>query len=241
MPKAYIGTSGFFYPHWKGNFYPKDLPSSKWFDYYCQHFNSVELNVSFYRLPKRENFASWRKKAGKEFVFSVKGGRFITHVKRLKDCQPPVEAFFEAAEAIKNGKDVVLFQLPPRFKANSERLEEFLKILPKKWRYAFEFRDETWLAVEIYELLKKYKAAIVFQDFPGWPIAEEVTTDFIYLRFHGKTKLYTSNYSRAELEAWAKKGKAWLKRGLDLYAYFNNDALGYAVANASQLQKRLGS
>jgi uncharacterized protein YecE (DUF72 family) len=240
MGRFFVGTSGFSYPHWgNGLFYPKDLPRAKWFEYYLRHFKAVELNVSFYRLPKKEVFAGWRKKAGPDFVFSVKGSRYITHVKKLKDCQEAVERFFEATGGLKGGADVVLWQLPPNFRVNKERLSSFLKILPKGWRYAFEFRHESWLSDEIDELLKKYQAAVVFQDFPDWPVTEKVTADFIYLRFHGKTSLYSSCYTERELTGWAKKIKNWLKKGRDCYAFFNNDALGYAVENAKELKKIL--
>jgi len=250
MAKVHIGTSGFSYPHWgKGIFYPQDVPQTKWFEYYCQYFKTVELNVSFYRLPKKETFVGWRKRAGKDFVFAVKGSRYITHIKKLKECKEPIKRFFENANGIKNGSNIVLWQLPPRFKANLKRLNQFLKILPKKrrssqtgtprstWRHAFEFRDESWLADEVYKILKKYNAAIVFQDNPGWPITNKITADFTYIRFHGKTHLYSSCYTENELKNWAKKIRAWQKRGLDCYTFFNNDALGYAIENAQTLKK----
>lgn len=238
MGKVYIGTSGFSYSHWgKGIFYPKDLSQTKWFEYYCQHFDTVELNVSFYRLPKKEVFVNWQKRAGKDFVFSVKGNRYITHVKKLKDCRESVKRFFQNADGIKNGKDIILWQLPPRFRANLERLESFLGILPKAWRHAFEFRDESWLNNSIYELLKKRNIAVVFQDYPQWPITKKVTTDFIYLRLHGRKKLYSSCYTENELKNWAKKIRTWTKRDLDVYTYFNNDALGYAIENVQTLKK----
>jgi len=281
MSKAYIGTSGFSYPHWgEGVFYPQGLPQAKWFEYYCQHFKTVELNVSFYRLPKKEVFAGWRRKAGEKFVFSVKGNRYITHIKRLKDCREAVERFFEVVEGLRIGaevgcrlsessnasvpaalglgirpapfragssediasrqpsprhRDVVLWQLPPQMKASQERLESFLKILPQGWRHAFEFRHESWLNDEVFKLLKSFKAAVVFQDYPDWPITEEITADFIYLRFHGKTGLYSSCYSKKDLKAWAEKINQWKRKRLDAYVYFNNDALGYAVENAKAL------
>ena len=259
MSKVYIGTSGFSYSHWKGVFYPEGLPQPKWFEYYCQYFKSVELNVSFYRLPKKEVFAGWRQRAGPPalnrsgtgpaggFVFSIKGSRFITHIKKLKDCQESVKVFFEAADSLRGrtsdevrppqGKNVVLWQLPPGLKADSIRLESFLKILPKDFRHAFEFRNKSWLAEEIYKLLKKYHTAIVFQDYPEWPISQEITADFVYLRFHGRTSLYSSCYTGKELTGWAKKIKNWLDMGLDVYAYFNNDALGFAIPNARRLQE----
>jgi len=246
MSRAHIGTSGFMYPHWKGHFYPSKLPHKDWFGYYTKQFDTVELNVSFYRLPKKETFEKWRKTAGKNFIFSIKGSRYITHLKRLKDCQGAVGKFFEAASPLggltsrevrsQQVKNVILWQLPPRFKVNPERLEEFLRVLPKTWRHAFEFRSSTWLTVKIFELLRRYGAAIVFQDFPGWPITKEITTDFVYLRFHGKTHLYTSDYSKKELEKWGRRIDKWMNGGLDVYVYFNNDALGYAFQNAQVLK-----
>jgi uncharacterized protein YecE (DUF72 family) len=246
MSKISIGTSGFLYKHWKDSFYPSKLPQKDWFGYFVKQFDTVELNVSFYRLPKKEAFEKWRKIAGKSFVFAIKGSRYITHIKRLKDSREAVERFFEAASPLgsltsrevrpQQRKNVVLWQLPPRFKANPERLEEFLKILPSLWRHAFEFRHESWLDKEVFKILKKYNAAIVFQDFPDWPRTEAVTADFVYLRFHGSKALYTSNYSEKELKEWSGKIKKWLKRKLDVYAYFNNDALGYATENAVALK-----
>jgi len=246
VAKIYIGTSGFSYPHWgQGLFYPKGLPQAKWFIYYGQHFNTVELNVSFYRLPKKETFKHWRQQAGKEFIFAVKGSRYITQMKKLKDCQEPVKRFFEAVSPLLAGPtnwqsqpaQVILWQLPPRFKANPERLADFLKSLPRSWRQAFEFRDKSWLSEAVFKILRKHKAAIVFQDYPQWPMTEEITADFIYLRFHGRTRLYSSCYTEKELRNWAKKIKSWAKKGLDVYAYFNNDALGNAVENAQTLKK----
>lgn len=242
MAKVLIGTSGWSYEHWKGVFYPEDLAKTKWLEYYCQHFKTVELNASFYNLPKRKTFENWRKRvggacppAGGDFVFSVKGSRFITHVKKLKDCQEPVVRFFEAASGVKNSKDIVLWQLPPRLKVNVEKLKEFIKLLPKTWRYAFEFRNETWLCKEVFEMLKRHNMAVVFQDFEYWPITEKITADFAYIRLHGKKELYVSCYTKKELENWAKKIKNWKKKELDVYVYFNNDMRGYAVKNAKQL------
>lgn len=283
MSKAFIGTSGFSYPHWGGGiFYPQGLSQTKWFEYYCQHFRTVELNVSFYRLPKKEVFAGWRRKAGPPaggFVFSVKGSRYITHIKRLKDCREAVERFFEAVEGLGSGAevgrrlsessnasvpaalglgirspsgdsredvtsrqpsprlhDVILWQLPPGMAFDKLRLKKFLAVLPQNWRHAFEFRNDSWLNDEVFKLLKLFKAGIVFQDYPDWPITEEITADFIYLRFHGKTGLYSSCYSKKDLKAWAEKINQWKRKGLDVYAYFNNDALGHAVENARTLE-----
>ncbi len=246
MAKAFIGTSGFSYPHWgNGVFYPKDLPPGKWFEYYCQFFDTVELNVSFYRLPKKETFASWRRKAGSDFVFSLKGSRFITHIKKLKDCQEAAKVFFEATEPLRGltssevrpPQNVILWQLPPGLAFDKSKLEKFLSILPKSWRYAFEFRNQTWLTEESFDLLRKYQIAAVFQDYPDWPITKEETADFIYFRFHGSRLLYSSEYTEKELKKWAEEIKKYLREGKDVYAYFNNDALGYAIENAKELKK----
>lgn len=239
LNKLFIGTSGFSYPHWRGSFYPQNLAQKDWFSFYVKHFKTVELNVSFYRLPKKATFEKWRAVAGPPaggFVFSVKGSRFITHVKKLKDCRQPLRRLMESAAPLASAKTVVLFQLPPKFKANPGRLANFLKLLPKNWRYAFEFRNESWLAKEAFVLLKKHRAAVVFQDFPDWPMTEEGTADFVYLRFHGRQRLYSSCYTEKELKSWVKKIKVWQKQGKDVYAYFNNDAMGYAVDNAKQLR-----
>ncbi|MFZ5366106.1 MAG: DUF72 domain-containing protein [Patescibacteria group bacterium] len=248
MSKAYIGTSGFSYPHWgDGIFYPKGLPQRKWFEYYCQHFSTVELNVSFYRLPKKEAFSSWRKRAGKDFVFSIKGSRFVTHVKKLKDCEEAVKTFFDAASPLRGStsqeieppqeKNVVLWQLPPGLAFDELRLKKFLAILPRTWRHAFEFRNETWLCSEVFSLLRHSNKVAVFQDYPDWPMTREATADFVYIRFHGNRVLYSSEYTEEELETWALDIKKWLKQGKDVYAYFNNDALGYAIENAKTLKK----
>lgn len=236
MAKVFIGTSGWSYEHWKGVFYPEDLAKAKWLEYYCQHFKTVELNASFYHLPKRKTFENWRKRVGRDFVFSVKGSRFITHMKKLKDCQEPAVRFFEAASGVKNSKDIVLWQLPPGLKVNVKRLKEFLGGLRgARWRYAFEFRNETWLCKEVFEMLKGHNMAVVFQDFEYWPITEKITADFVYIRLHGKKELYVSCYTKKELENWAKKIKNWKKEELDVYVYFNNDMRGYAVKNAKEL------
>lgn len=261
MNKIFIGTSGFSYPHWKGIFYPKNLPPKDWFLYYRKHFDTVELNVSFYRLPKKETFSKWRKIAGPPaggFVFSVKGWRWITHIRKLKNCQEEVRKFFDAAGELNresrimnhdsefkiHNSNVVLWQLPPNLGVDLERLANFLEILPKNppagrqgWRHAFEFRHPTWADKEIFSLLQKSNAAVVFQDYPDWPIIREITADFVYLRFHGRTGLYSSCYTKKELKNWAEKIKNWQKQGLDVYAYFNNDALGYAIQNAQKLKE----
>lgn len=238
-----IGTSGYNYPHWwNGVFYPSDLPQRKWLEFYAEHFETVELNVSFYRLPKKEAFESWRKRTPKGFSFAVKGSRFITHIKRLKDCREPLSLFFDHASALKEKLGAVLWQLPPRFKFQNERLEEFcvlLSTLPraKRFRHSFEFRDESWLCPEAFRTLEEFNFAFCIAHGSGLPFTERVTSNFVYLRLHGGEVLYGSNYSDQELNGWAEKIGGWAEKGKDVFVYFNNDAYGFAIKNALTLKK----
>ncbi len=233
--KLYIGTSGWSYKHWRGVFYPEDLPQSKWLGFYAKHFSTVEINNSFYRLPKRETFKSWKDKTPSGFVFAVKASRYITHVKKLKDVDEAWERFFYNALALGEKLGPVLFQFPASWHANAERLAGFLSILPDGYRYAFEFRNESWFNDGIYSLLEKKKAALAIADSPQWPLVLETTAPFTFIRMHGGRILYASDYSAKELSEWAQKVAGYLNRRLDVYVYFNNDAHGYAVKNARQL------
>jgi len=240
---TFIGTSGYNYPHWwNGTFYPSDLPQKKWLEFYTETFATVELNVSFYRLPKKEVFEGWYRRTPKKFVFAVKGNRFITHIKRLKDCREPLSLLFDHALPLKEKFGVVLWQLPPRFKFQKERLEEFsvlLSTLPrsKHHRHAFEFRDESWFCNEAFRILEEFGFAFCIAHGSGLPFIEKITSDFVYLRLHGGELLYGSNYSDNELEEWARRIQDWRKKGKAVFVYFNNDAYGFAVKNAMALKK----
>ncbi|MFC1767844.1 DUF72 domain-containing protein [Candidatus Margulisiibacteriota bacterium] len=241
----YIGTSGYNYDHWKENFYPKGLPQNKWLEYYQTLFSTVELNVTFYRLPQKKVFESWKKRTKKGFAFSLKGSRYITHIKRLKDPKRSLRIFFEQSKPLKSKTKVVLWQLPPNYKKDIKRLGTFLKELKKYkgYRNAFEFRNETWFYDEVYNLLKKHKATLCFADWPKLDYPDPTIFDYIYVRRHGPHvgALYTANYSNKDLKEDAKNIKKWLKAGKDIYFYFNNDAVGYAVKNALVLKKLTGS
>ena len=234
---VYIGTSGWVYPHWIDNFYPADLPQNKWLSFYAQYFPTVEINATFYHQMRSKTFANWQKQVGKNFVFSVKVSRFITHILRLKNLGRDGVAYFESVNKLLN-KPLFLFQLPPSFKKNKERLEFFLSLLPKG-RFAFEFRHPSWFANEIYGILSKHNISLVIADSPSFPKVEEVTADFVYLRFHGSGSLYSSCYTENELENWSKKINKWVKEGKEVYAYFNNDVSGFAIKNAQTLRKIL--
>lgn len=242
-----IGTSGYNYPHWwNGVFFPSDLPQRKWLEFYAEYFDTVELNVSFYRLPKKEVFEGWYKRTPKRFSFAVKGSRFITHIKRLKDCREPLSLLLDHASPLKEKFGVVLWQLPPRFKFHEERLEEFcvlLSTLPrsKRLRHAFEFRDESWFSPSAIRILEEFNFALCIAHGSGLPYVETLTADFTYLRLHGGEVLYGSNYSDKELKQWAEKIQNWRGKDKTVFVYFNNDAYGFAVKNGLTLKKFVSS
>ncbi len=247
MPRILIGTSGYSYRHWwNGVFYPSTLPQRGWLEFYSQFFDTVELNASFYRLPSREAFEGWYQRTPGHFLFSVKGSRFITHIKRLKDCREPLEAFFDHAQGLREKLNVMLWQLPPNFKLNLERLNDFCILLrdisaSNPVRQVFEFRDRSWFCPELYGLLEKHNSCLCLAHSSVLPYVERTTADFVYIRFHGGESLYGSNYSEGELRDWSKRIGEWLREGLDVYSYFNNDAFGFAVNNASALRELLRS
>jgi uncharacterized protein YecE (DUF72 family) len=231
-----IGCSGFLYDHWKGVFYPENLAKNHWFAYYCKHFSTVELNVTFYRLPERETFAKWHMATPEDFIFALKGSRFITHVKKLKDCAEPLEAFFSRASVLKEKLGVILWQLPPSFNLDLERFKEFLEVLkPFHMRNTFEFRNKTWINKKIFNLMEKENAALCMADHPPFLSTLPATADFMYIRRHGKEGNHATSYCTELLKEDAKCIKAHLKKKEDVYLYFNNDAMGYAPKNALEL------
>jgi uncharacterized protein YecE (DUF72 family) len=241
--KAFVGTSGYNYGHWGGGvFYPPELPQREWLEYYARHFSTVELNVTFYRLPALPVFQGWKKRTPARFAFAVKGSRYITHIKRLKDCREPIMLFLKNASGLGRKLNVILWQLHPGMKCDSSRLENFCSMLKRsvrgrRIRHAFEFRHPSWFCDEVYGLLHSFNHALCIADSPIWPRVEAVTADWIYLRFHGGRALYGSNYSDGELGEWAAKARAWLAAGRAVFAYFNNDAHGFAVRNALRLRE----
>lgn len=240
MSKVFIGTSGYIYAHWEnGVFYPLGWPKSKKLEYYCQFFKTVELNNTFYRLPEEKIFESWYKKTPKDFVFAVKVSRFITHVKRLINCKRFWQTFLKRCLKLKEKLGPLLFQFPVSFKKDSARLRSFIDMLfknsPKNLKFAFEFRNSSWCQEEIYKILENYNCAWVIVDSPFWPKVFKVTANFVYVRMHGSKILFSSKYTKRELESLIKKVAQWLGSNKDVYVYFNNDAKGYAVENAKEL------
>lgn len=246
MSDIYIGTSGWSYLHWRGPFYPKGLSQSKWFEHYAKFFNSVELNVTFYRLVQKKVFENWFKRTPQNFSFVAKGSRFITHIKRLKDCKAPLNLFITNVRGLSDKLIVILWQLPPNFKKNLKTLESFLELVKKTGiRQAFEFRNDSWFDKDVYALLKKYNACLCIAHSGRFPCVKEITSDFLYLRFHGGSSLYSSNYSDRELKDWAEFANKFSARGgsacggKDILSFFNNDAYGYAVKNALKFRELL--
>lgn len=225
------------YDHWREVFYPPDIKKSDWLKYYMRHFDTVEVNNTFYHLPTPEAFEGWRMEAKKGFIYALKGSRYITHMKKLKDPVEPLNLFVERARILKDNLGPILFQLPPRWKCNAPRLKEFLDILPKELRFAFEFRDKTWFNDDIYGILREKDISLCVYHMPDFVSPVEVTARFVYLRFHGTDFLYGGRYSKKELSRWADLIRLYMKGGLDVYAYFNNDAEGYAVINAKELRE----
>jgi uncharacterized protein YecE (DUF72 family) len=238
--KIHIGTSGWSYKHWVGKFYPKKSNSEEQFEFYTKHFDTVEINNSFYKLPPRSVFENWYRNSPKKFLFVVKANRFITHMLKLTKPQEPIARLFNSIDALKEKLGPVLFQLPPKWRVNVIRFKEFLEALPKGQRYVFEFREETWYNEEIYQLLREYNAAFCIYELAGHMSPMLVTADFVYLRLHGPTEFkYQGSYSKAVLNKWARQCIAWQKDKKDVYVYFDNDQEAYAAFNAITLKKQV--
>lgn len=241
MAEFRVGTSGWQYRHWRERFYPKGLPVAKWLEYYAEHFDTVELNSPFYRQPSRATFESWRTRTPVGFRFAVKLNRFITHLKRLKVERDSIARTYDTAAGLGPKLAVMLVQLPPRMKFDPERLDRFFRQVSRRRRqHAVEPRDESWLTDAALTHLRRRKIALAVVDTPKWRSRDAVTADFVYVRLHGPEGLYTSNYSEPQLRAWAERIRAWRQQGLDVYAYFNNDANAYAVRNALRLRELVG-
>jgi uncharacterized protein YecE (DUF72 family) len=232
-----IGTSGWNYKHWLGPFYPPHFPGKQMLTFYSEHFDTVEVNNSFYHLPASETFENWRTTVDDDFCFALKASRFITHMKKLKAPKTSTEKFFARAVRLEKKLGPILFQLPPRWKCNAERLSDFLAALPAEHRYAFEFRDLTWFNEEIYALLKQHHAALCFYHQTGYDSPMEMTADFVYIRLHGTESKYGGSYPAAALKTWAKRIAQWRKESKDVFFYFNNDPEGHAVKNALTLKR----
>lgn len=237
--RARVGCSGWEYAHWRGDFYPVDLPKTRWFEHYAATFDTVEINNTFYRLPEASTFASWAARAPLRFLYAVKASRFLTHMKKLKEPEEPVERLFGRMRPLGKRLGPVLYQLPPGFKLNLDRLEHFLQALPTGIRQVIEFRDPTWYTDEVRALLDRYRVTMCLHDMRGSATVRERVGAFVYVRFHGASGHYSGGYSDERLAGWADWLDGQRRQGIDVYAYFNNDVGGHAPRNAVTLRRLL--
>jgi uncharacterized protein YecE (DUF72 family) len=237
--RVHIGTSGWHYRHWRGPFYPADLRMADMLSSYGRQFDTVEINNSFYRLPTMIAIENWRDLTPAEFCFSVKGSRYLTHMKKLKDPKPGLAKFFRRIEKLGKKLGPILFQLPPGWQCNVDRLDSFLTVLPRKHRYAFEFRNLSWHNQAIYELLRRHNAAFCVYELAGFQSPGEITTDFTYVRLHGPLGAYQGSYQKERLADWWRQIRRWQQTLKDAFVYFDNDQGGFAARNALELKAML--
>ena len=236
---CYIGTSGWSYNHWKGSFYPTSLKNDQMLGYYCERFSTTEINNSFYHLPQPKTLKHWNRTVPEDFVFTAKGSRFITHMKKLKDPANSVAAFLDRISLLDDKLGPLLFQLPPNWRCNAQRLAQLLDTLSRDFEYAFEFRDHSWHIPEVYDLLAKHNAAFCLYELDGFVSPKPVTAEFIYIRLHGPDGAYQGDYDGRTLAGWATRIANWQQDDKRVYCYFDNDEAGYAAQNAGKLQKQL--
>jgi uncharacterized protein YecE (DUF72 family) len=240
LASARVGCSGWQYKHWRGDFYPADLPTSQWFAHYAKTFDTVEINNSFYRLPETATFAKWAAQAPAGFVYAIKASRFLTHMKKLKDPEEPLAVLLERMAPLRTHLGAVLYQLPPGLKLNQERLEHFLQALPRGVRHVVEFRDPTWYTDHVYAGLERFRVSLCLHDMRGSATGMRRVGPFVYVRFHGAgDEKYGGAYSDRRLREWAGWLNAQRAEGVDIYAYFNNDVGGHAPRDAVTLRRLL--
>ena len=236
-PACYIGTSGWVYPHWRGVFYPWNLPSGQWLEHYAARFDTVELNNTFYRLPSESAFKRWKDDAPAGFTYAVKASRYITHMKKLAGVEEALPRFLERCHLLGDRLGPILYQLPPFWACNADRLRDFLRLLPRNLDHVFEFRHASWLNETVFALLEAHGAALCIVSLPDFPCLLRATAPFVYVRLHGAEAKYGSCYNERELGWWAEQILGFVQDGKEVYAYFNNDAYGYAVQNAVRLKE----
>ena len=235
-----VGTSGWIYKHWRGRFYPEKLPTARWFGYYAERFDTVEINNTFYRLPAPETFVDWREQAPLGFLYAVKASKYLTHLKKLKDPDAPVQLFTERARHLQGRLGPVLYQLPPHWGCNPDRLRGLVAVLPAGFRHVIEFRDPSWYTDEVRAILTAAGLSFCVHDMHGIESPRWVTGPLVYLRFHGPTAIkYAGEYGRPLLEPWAEWVKECRQNGREVYVYFNNDGNAHAVSDALILRELL--
>ncbi len=237
----FIGTSGWHYRHWIGPFYPDDLPPDRMLRFYSAEFGTVEVNSSFYRLPEKRTVLAWKEATPDRFMFAFKASRYLTHMKKLTDAEDALATMLERARVLRPKLGPVLFQLPPRWRVDVDRLRQFLEIVPTDLRVAFEFRDPSWFSDAVYESLREFGAGLCVYDLGGTASPLIVTADLAYVRLHGPGGPYQGLYDTGTLSNWADSMSAWNAEGRDVYCFFDNDEQGYAARNARELKTLLAS
>jgi len=237
--KLRIGTSGWYYRHWIGRFYPAELKQAEWLEFYARHFSTVEINATFYRMPFENMIRGWARKAPPGFLYAVKGNRRITHLKKLAGVDEDIKDYFRRVELLGEHLGPILWQLPPSLHEDRQRLEAFLKKLPRGFQHAVEFRHPSWLQAAVFEVLSRYEVACVAISSSRMPMHFTETADFVYYRFHGLKGGYAHDYSREELKPWAEHARDALNRGKTVFAFFNNDAEARAPQNARELMRMI--
>jgi uncharacterized protein YecE (DUF72 family) len=240
-PQILIGTSGYSYKGWDKTFYPPDVPKRAQLEYYETQFKTVEINATFYRLPSEGMVKGWRDRVANDFVYAIKGSRFLTHMLKLRNCAEGVTKFFDRIRLLKPKIGCILWQLPGALKCDVARLEEFAGYLPGGYRHAFEFRNPGWLVDRVYETLEKHHFAFVSVSSLGMPMDLSATSDFVYIRFHGLQGGPAHDYTREELVPWAKHIQQQCDAGKRVYVYFNNDINTRAPDNARMLAEMTGA
>ena len=242
MKPIRIGCSGWNYQSWRGGeFYPKGVPPSRWLEHYSRVFDTVEVNSTFYRLASAKAVAHWIEQTPPDFVFALKASRYLTHIKRLTNLEPGIGRYYERIEPLVGNPKLgpIVWQLPPTFQRDEERLEAALAALPEG-RHCFEFRHRSWFTDDVYAMLRAYGAALVIGDRKGLDFqTHEMTADWTLVRFHHGHRGRRGNYAESELEEWAQRFEQW-RRDVEIYAYFNNDWEVFAPRNARWLKRRLG-
>ena len=237
---VHIGTSGWQYDHWRGPFYPEDLPRGRWLEHYADHLAAVEINRTFYSLPDRSVLEGWAETVPDGFVFAVKASRYLTHMKKLNDPAEPLANLLQVARGLDSKLGPLLVQLPPRWRSNPGRLASFLSEVPEDLRVAVETRDPRWFEERVFRVLADHNAAFCIWELAGTESPREVTSDLVYIRLHGPTEeRYEGSYDTAALAGWAGAISTWRDQGRDVHCYFDNDQAGYAVANAMELDGML--
>ena len=239
MERINVGTSGWSYKHWKGNFYPAALAAAEWLRYYASHFSTTEINNCFYRLPGIDTVQNWTETVPGDFFFCPKMHQFLSHMKKLKEPVEPLQRFFDVFAPMQSKMGPVLIQLPAMLKFDSGRAEDLYRLLQTDYhpfRFVMEVRHPSWMHQESLQLMRRHNIALVIsQSGDAFPYKEVITADHIYVRFHGPQQLYASSYSDELLKKFAKKFRLWAARGHTVWAFFNNDIHGYAPVDALRL------